>query len=322
MKAIVVSKTGGPEVLEYKDVPKPELQKNEVVVEIKAIGVNFIDVYFREGRYPSKLPFTVGQEAAGVVAQLGAEVKSLKVGDRVAYTGLQGAYAEFAAVAADRLVKIPDSVSFEQAAALMLQGMTAHYLVKSAYPLKSGETALIHAAAGGVGQLLVQLAKMIGAEVIATAGSDEKVAIPKSRGADHVINYSKQDFVAETKQITGGKGVDVVYDGVGKTTFEGGLDVLRARGYMVLFGGSSGAVPPFDLIKLSHKGSLYVTRPTLAHYIATREELEWRAGELMGWVGSGKLKISIGHTYKLSEAAKAHQDLEGRKTTGKVLLIP
>jgi NADPH2:quinone reductase len=204
----------------------------------------------------------------------------------------------------------------------MLQGMTAHYLVKSAYPLKSGETALIHAAAGGVGQLLVQMAKMIGSQVIATAGTDEKVEIAKSRGADHVVNYSKQDFVAETKQITGGKGVHVVYDGVGKTTFEGGLDVLRPRGYMVLFGGSSGAVPPFDLIKLSQKGSLFLTRPTLGHYIATREELEWRAGELMGWVGSGKLKITIGHTYKLSEAAKAHQDLEGRKTTGKVLLIP
>jgi NADPH:quinone reductase and related Zn-dependent oxidoreductases len=225
-------------------------------------------------------------------------------------------------VAAERLVKFPDSVSFEQAAALMLQGMTAHYLVKSAYPLKSGETALIHAAAGGVGQLLVQMAKMIGSQVIATAGTDEKVEIAKSRGADHAINYSKRDFVAETKQISGGKGVHAVYDGVGKTTFEGGLDVLRPRGYMVLFGGSSGAVPPFDPIKLSQKGSLFLTRPTLGHYIATREELERRASEVMGWVGSGKLKINIGHTYKLSEAAKAHEDLEGRKTTGKLLLIP
>jgi NADPH2:quinone reductase len=322
MKAILVSKTGGPEVLEYKDIPKPEPQPNEALVEIKAIGVNFIDVYFREGRYPSKLPFTVGQEAAGVVSAVGADARNVKPGDRVAYTGLQGSYAEFSAVAADRLVKIPDSVSFEQAAALMLQGMTAHYLVKSAYPLKAGETALIHAAAGGVGQLLVQMAKMIGAQLIATAGSDEKVEIAQSRGADHVINYSKQDFVAETKRITGGKGVNVVYDGVGKTTFEGGLDVLRPRGYMVLFGGASGAVPPFDLIKLSQKGSLFLTRPTLGHYISTREELEWRAGEVMGWVGSGKLKISVGHTYKLSEATKAHQDLEGRKTTGKVLLIP
>jgi NADPH:quinone reductase len=322
MKAIVVSKTGGPEVLEYKDIPKPEPQPNEVLVEIKAIGVNFIDVYFREGRYPAKLPFTVGQEAAGVVSAVGAEVKLFKAGDRVAYTGLQGAYAEFSVVPADRLVKLPDSVSFEQAAAAMLQGMTAHYLVKSAYPLKSGDTVLIHAAAGGVGQLLVQIAKMIGAQVIATAGSDEKLEIAKSRGADHVINYSKQDFEAETKRITGGKGVNVVYDGVGKTTFETGLNVLRPRGYMVLFGGSSGAVPPFDLLKLSQKGSLFVTRPTLVHYIATREELEWRAGEVLEWVGSGKVKISAGHTYKLTEAAKAHQDLEGRRTTGKVLLIP
>ncbi len=322
MKAIVVSQTGGPEVLEFKDFPKPEPKPSEALVEIKAIGVNFIDVYFREGRYPSKLPFIVGQEAAGTVSAVGAEVKAVKPGDRIAYTGLQGSYAEFAAVAADRLVKIPDSVSFEQAAALMLQGMTAHYLVKSCYPLKSGESALIHAAAGGVGQLLVQMAKMIGAEVIATAGTDEKVEIAKARGADHVINYSKQDFVAETKRLTGGKGLHVVYDGVGKTTFEGGLDLLRPRGYMVLFGGASGAVPPFDLIKLSQKGSLFITRPTLGHYIATREELEWRARDVMDWVGSGKLKLDIGQKYKLSDASQAHRDLEARKTTGKVLLIP
>jgi NADPH2:quinone reductase len=322
MKAIVVSRTGGPEVLEYKEVQKPEPQAHEALVQVKAIGVNFIDVYFREGRYPSKLPFTVGQEASGVVSAIGGEVKNVKPGDRVAYSGMQGSYAEFVAVAADRLVKVPEAVSFEQAAALMLQGMTAHYLVKSAYPLKAGETALIHAAAGGVGQLLVQMAKMLGGKVIATAGSDEKVEIAKSRGADHVINYSTQDFEAETKRITEGKGVHVVYDGVGKTTFDAGLNTLRPRGYMVLFGGSSGAVPPFDLIKLSQKGSLFVTRPTLGHYIATRDELEWRAGEVMDWVGSGKLKISVGHTYKLNEAGKAHEDLEGRRTTGKLLLIP
>jgi NADPH2:quinone reductase len=322
MKAVVVSHTGGPEVLEFKDTPKPELQPNQALVEVKAIGVNFIDIYFREGRYPSPLPFVVGQEASGIVSAVASDVKSVRPGDRVAYTGLQGSYAEFAAVAADRLVKVPDSVSFDQAAALMLQGMTAHYLVKSAYPLKAGETALIHAAAGGVGQLLVQMAKMLGAEVIATAGSDDKAQIAKDRGADHVINYSKQDFVAETKRITGGKGVHVVYDGVGKTTFEPGLDVLRPRGYMVLFGGASGAVPPFDLIKLSQKGSLFVTRPTLGHYIAQRDELEWRAREVMDWVSSGKLKLDAGHKYKLSDAAQAHRDLEGRKTTGKVLLIP
>ena len=322
MKAVEVSHTGGPEVLEYKDVAEPQPKPNEALVAIKAAGLNFIDVYFREGRYPSKLPFIVGQEAAGVVEKVGSEVTSLKQGDRVAYTGLQGAYAEKAAVAADRLVKVPDGVSFEQAAALMLQGMTAHYLLKSTYPLKSGETCLIHAAAGGVGQLLVQIAKMIGATVIATAGSDEKCEIARRLGADLVINYDKQDFEEETKRLTGDKGVHVVYDGVGKTTFEKGLNVLRPRGYMVLFGGASGAVPPFDLIKLSQKGSLYVTRPTLAAYIATREELKWRASDVMSWVAAGKLKISVGQTYRLSEAETAHRDLEARKTTGKSLLIP
>ena len=322
MKAVEVSHTGGPAVLEYKVVSEPEPKPNEALVQIKATGLNFIDVYFREGRYPSKLPFIVGQEAAGVVERVGNEVTMLKPGDRVAYTGLQGAYAEKAVVAADRLVKIPEGVSFEQAAALMLQGMTAHYLVKSTYPLKSGETCLIHAAAGGVGQLLVQMAKMIGAMVVATAGTDEKCDIARRAGADHVINYEKQDFEEETKRLTTGKGVHVVYDGVGKATFEKGLNVLLPRGYMVLFGGASGAVPPFDLIKLSQKGSLYVTRPTLAAYIATREELEWRASEVMGWVASGKLKISIGQTYPLAEAERAHRDLEARKTTGKTLLIP
>ena len=322
MKAVEVSHTGGPEVLEYKDVPEPQPKPNEALVQVKAAGLNFIDVYFREGRYPSKLPFIVGQEAAGIVERVGNEVTTLKRGDRVAYTGLQGSYAEKAAVAADRLVKIPGNVSFEQAAALMLQGMTAHYLVKSAYPLKSGETCLIHAAAGGVGQLLVQMAKMIGAIVIATAGTDEKCQIARGLGADHVINYDKQDFEEETRRLTGGKGVHVVYDGVGKTTFEKGLNVLLPRGYMVLFGGASGAVPPFDLIKLSQKGSLYVTRPTLGAYIATRQELEWRASDVMNWVGSGKLKISIGQTYPLAEAEKAHRGLEARKTTGKTLLIP
>jgi len=238
MKAVEVSHTGGPAVLEYKVVSEPEPKPNEALVQIKATGLNFIDVYFREGRYPSKLPFIVGQEAAGVVERVGNEVTMLKPGDRVAYTGLQGAYAEKAVVAADRLVKIPEGVSFEQAAALMLQGMTAHYLVKSTYPLKSGETCLIHAAAGGVGQLLVQMAKMIGAMVVATAGTDEKCDIARRAGADHVINYEKQDFEEETKRLTTGKGVHVVYDGVGKATFEKGLNVLLPRGYMVLFGGA------------------------------------------------------------------------------------
>jgi NADPH2:quinone reductase len=322
MKAVEVSHTGGPDVLEYKDVAEPQPKPNEVLVQIKAAGLNFIDVYFREGRYPSKVPFIVGQEAAGVVEKVGGDVTTIKPGDRVAYTGLQGAYSEKTVVPADRLVKIPEGVSFEQAAALMLQGMTAHYLVRSTYPLRSGETCLIHAAAGGVGQLLVQMAKMIGATVIATAGTDEKCAIAHRAGADHVINYEEQDFEEETKRLTSGKGVNVVYDGVGKATFEKGLNVLLPRGYMVLFGGASGAVPPFDLIKLSQKGSLYVTRPTLGHYIATREELEWRASDLMGWVASGKLKINIGQTYPLAQAEKAHRDLEARKTTGKTLLIP
>lgn len=322
MKAVVVSHTGGPEVLDYKDVPEPEPKSNEVLVRIKAAGLNFIDVYFREGRYPSKLPFIIGQEAAGIVEKVGSEVSSLEPGDRVAYTGLQGAYADRAAVPADRLVKVPVGVSFEQAAALMLQGMTAHYLVKSTYPLKAGETCLIHAAAGGVGQLLVQMAKMIGATVIATAGTDQKCEIARRAGADHIINYEKQDFEEEAKRLTAGKGVNVVYDGVGKATFEKGLNVLHPRGYMVLFGGASGPVPPFDLIKLSQKGSLYVTRPTLGHYIATREELEWRASDVMGWVANGRLKINIGQTYPLAEAERAHRDLEARKTTGKTLLIP
>lgn len=322
MKAVQVSKTGGPEVLEYKDMADPKPQANEAVVDVKAIGLNFIDVYFREGRYPAKAPFIDGQEAAGVVREVGSDVKSLRAGDRVAYTGVLGAYAERTVVPADRLVKLPDHVDFEIAASLMLQGMTSHYLSHSTYPLKKGDSCLVHAAAGGVGQLLVQMAKMLGAHVIGTAGSKEKVQIAKDAGADDVILYTEQDFEQETKRLTGGKGVHVVYDGVGKTTFEPGLNVLRPRGYMVLFGGASGAVPPFDLIKLSQKGSLYITRPTLKDYIAERQELELRANDVLGWAASGKLKVSIGQKYALKDAAQAHRDLEGRKTTGKSLLIP
>lgn len=322
MKAVQVSKTGGPEVLEYKDMADPKPQANEAVVDVKAIGLNFIDVYFREGRYPAKAPFIDGQEAAGVVREVGSDVKSLRAGDRVAYTGVLGAYAERTVVPADRLVKLPDHVDFEIAASLMLQGMTSHYLSHSTYPLKKGDSCLVHAAAGGVGQLLVQMAKMLGGHVIGTAGSKEKVQIAKDAGADDVILYTEQDFEQETKRLTGGKGVHVVYDGVGKTTFEPGLNVLRPRGYMVLFGGASGAVPPFDLIKLSQKGSLYITRPTLKDYIAERQELELRANDVLGWAASGKLKVSIGQKYALKDAAQAHRDLEGRKTTGKSLLIP
>src|SRR5215472_6934367 len=322
MKAIQVRKTGGPEVLTLVDLPVPQPKPNEAVVKIAASGVNFIDVYFREGRYPSPLPFVDGQEAAGTVSAVGSDVKSLKAGDRVAYTGALGAYAEYAAVPGDRLVKTPAGITDQQAAAAMLQGMTAHYLLYSTYPLKKGETALIHAAAGGMGQLLVPMAKNIGAHVIATVGSDEKAKLAREAGADDVINYSQQDFEAETKRLTGGKGVHVVYDGVGKSTFDKGLNVLRPRGTMVLFGGASGPVPPFDPLKLTQKGSLFLTRPSLMHYIATREELEHRAGDVLNMIADGKLELHIAHVYKLDDAQQAHRDLEGRKTTGKLLLIP
>ena len=322
MKAIQVQKTGGPEVLTLVDLPVPKPKANEAVVKIAAIGVNFIDVYFREGRYPAPLPFIDGQEAAGTVTEVGSEVKTVKPGDRVAYTGVIGSYAEYAAVPADRLVHVPDKITDQQAAAAMLQGMTAHYLVNSTYPLKKGETALIHAAAGGVGLLLVQMAKNIGARAIGTAGTEEKAKLAREAGADEVILYTQKDFEAETKRLTENKGVHVVYDGVGKSTFEKGLNVLRPRGYMVLFGGASGAVPPFDPIALSQKGSLFLTRPSLVHYIATRQELEQRSRDVFSAVAAGKLKLRIGHVYKLEEVQQAHRDLEGRKTTGSILLIP
>ncbi len=322
MKAIQVKQVGGPEAMEVVELPVPKPKANEAVVKLAASGVNFIDVYFREGRYKSPLPFVLGQEGAGAVTAVGAEVKSVKVGDRVAWTGLQGAYAEYAAVPADRLVLIPQGVSDQQAAAAMLQGMTAHYLSHDAYPLKKGETALVHAAAGGVGLLLVQMAHNIGARVIATVSTEEKAKLARGAGAHEVILYTQADFEAETKRITGGKGVDVVYDSVGKTTFEKGLNILRPRGMMVLFGGSSGAVPPFDPIVLTQKGSIFLTRPSLGNYISTREELEARSGAVFGMIAAGKLKLRIEHTYGLAEAQQAHRDLEGRKTTGKLLLIP
>jgi NADPH2:quinone reductase len=322
MKAIQVLKPGGPEVLTLADLPVPQPKPNEALIKIAASGVNFIDVYFREGRYPAPLPFVDGQEGAGVVTQAGSEVKSLKPGDRVAWTGVLGSYAEYAVVPADRLIRVPDGVDDRHAAAAMLQGMTAHYLTHSTYPLKKGETALIHAAAGGMGLLLVQMARNIGVRVIGTAGSEEKASLAREAGADEVILYNQQDFEAETKRLTDGKGVDVVYDGVGQSTFEKDFNVLRPRGYLVLFGGASGAVPPFDPMKLTQKGSLFLTRPSLAHYIATREELEWRANDVLNMISSGKLKLRISRTYKLEEAAQAHRGLEGRKTTGKLLLIP
>lgn len=321
MKAIQVKHTGGPEVLGLVELPVPEPKANEAVVKIAAAGVNFIDVYFREGRYKAVVPFVPGQEAAGEVVAVGPDVSGVKVGDRVGYTMVLGSYAEYAAVPADRLVKIPEDVSYEQAAASLLQGMTAQYLLYTTYPLKRGETALAHAAAGGVGLLLVQMAHNLGARVIGTVSTAEKARLAREAGADDVILYTQTDFEVETRRLTDGKGVDVVYDSVGKTTFEKGLNVIRPRGYMVLYGGSSGAVPPFDLIHLSQKGSLYVTRPTLAHYIATREELEERSQAVFGMIASGKLKLRIEHTYPLKDAAQAHRDLEARKTTGKVLLL-
>jgi NADPH2:quinone reductase len=322
MKAIQVKQVGGPEALESVEIPVPQLKANEALVKLAASGVNFIDVYFREGRYKTSLPFVVGQEGAGVVTEVGAEAKSVKVGDRVAWCGLHGSYAQYAAVAADRLVPVPPGVTDHQAAAAMLQGMTAHYLSHDTYPLKQGETALVHAAAGGVGLLLVQMAHNIGARVIATVSTEEKAKLARAAGAHEVILYTQSDFESETKRLTAGKGVDVVYDSVGKTTFERGLNVLRPRGMMVLFGGSSGAVPPFDLVALSQKGSLYVTRPTLANYIATREELLARSSAVLSMVATGKLQLRIEYTYPLAEAQQAHRDLEGRKTTGKLLLIP
>ena len=322
MKAIQVQKSGGPEVLTLTDLPVPKPKPNEAVVKISAAGVNFIDVYFREGRYPSPLPFISGQEGSGIVSEVGADVKSFKPGDRVAYTGIPGAYAEYAAVPSDRLVLLPAGITEQQAAAAMLQGITAHYLVHDTYPLKKGETALIHAAAGGVGLLLVQMAKNIGARVIATTGTEEKAKLAREAGADEVILYAQHDFEVETKRLTNGKGVHVVYDGVGQTTFDKDLNILRPRGYLVLFGASSGPVPPFDLAKLAPKGSLFVTRPTIVHHIATHEELQKRATDVLTMIAKGKIKLRIEHVYPLRDAQQAHRDLEARKTTGKLLLIP
>lgn len=322
MKAIQVSQVGGPEVLTLVDVAAPELKPNEALIRIKAAGVNFIDVYFREGRYPAPLPFINGQEAAGVILEVGPEVTTFKAGDRVAYSGRLGSYAEFASVPAEQLVKIPAELDFDQAAAAMLQGMTAHYLMRGSYPVRPGETVLIHAAAGGVGLLLVQLAKHLGAHVIATAGSDAKGQLARDAGADEVIIYTQQDFEIETRRLTDGRGVHAVYDGVGKDTFEKDLKVLRPRGYLVLFGGASGAVPPFDLMELTKHGSLFITRPKLSDYIATREELEQRANDVLQMIVRSELKLRIHKRYPLTEAQQAHRDLEGRKTTGKLLLIP
>jgi len=322
MKAIRVHAPGGPEALRYEDVPRPTPGPGQVLVKIEAAGLNFIDVYQRNGHYKVPVPFTLGQEAAGNVAAVGPGVAEPKVGDRVAYTTILGAYAEYAVVPADRLVVLPDGVSTKQGAAVMLQGLTAHYLATSTYPLKSGDACLVHAAAGGAGLLLCQVAALRGARVVGTVSTREKAALARAAGAADVILYTEQDFEAEVKRLLGGAGLQVIYDSVGKTTFDKGLNCLAPRGMMVLYGQSSGPVGPIDPQVLNQKGSLFLTRPTLAHHIRTRAELVARAGEVLGWIESGKLKVRIERELPLAQAAEAHRLLEGRKTTGKVLLVP
>lgn len=320
MKAIQVKTPGGPEKMELVELPPPQPGPKQALVQLAASGVNFIDVYFRMGLYKADVPITLGSEGAGTVVAVGPDVSEVKVGDRVAYAMARGSYADYAVVPAWQLVAIPGHVDFVTAAGAMLQGMTAHYLTHSVYPLKSGETCLVHAAAGGAGGLTVQMAKMLGARVFGTVSTEEKAAIARHSGADEAILYTQQDFEAEVKRLTGGRGVEVVYDSVGKTTFDKSLNCLRPRGMMALFGQSSGPVPPFDPSILNAKGSLFLTRPTLAHYSASREELMWRAGDVLKWLDAGKLKLRIDHTYPLAEAAQAHRDLESRKTAGKLVL--
>jgi NADPH:quinone reductase len=322
MKAIRVSHTGGPEVMEQAEVSVPQAKPGEALVKVHVAGVNSIDAQFRDGRLRTPLPFIPGQEGAGSVIAVGPNAKLVRVGDRVAWSGTLGSYAEYVAAPEDHLVPVPASVTDEQAAAVMMHGLTAHYLVNDAHKLKAGETALVHAAAGGVGLLLVQMAHAIGARVIGTASSDDKAQLAREAGADEVVVFTKQDFEAEVKRLTGGKGVDVVYDGVGKATFEKNLNVMRLRGMLVLYGMSSGPVPPVDPAKLSEKGSLYMARTTLAHFTATREELLARTSALFGMIAEGKLKLLIAKTYPLAEAAQAHRDMEERKIAGKLLLIP
>jgi NADPH2:quinone reductase len=320
MKCVQVPEPGGPEKMQLVEVPRPVPGPRQALVRIAASGVNFIDIYFRTGLYKADLPVTLGSEAAGTVEAVGPGVTEVTPGDRVAYAMIRGSYAEYAVVPAAQLVRIPDHLDFATAAAAMLQGMTAHYLTHSTYPLKSGETCLVHAAAGGAGGLTVQMAKMLGARVFGTVSTAEKARIALENGADEAIIYTERDFEAEAKRLTGGRGVDVVYDSVGRSTFEKSLNSLRPRGMLALFGQASGPVPPFDPTVLNGKGSLFLTRPGLAHYAATREELLWRAGDVLGWVAAGKLKLRIHRTYPLAEAAAAHRDLESRKTAGKLVL--
>ena len=323
MRAIRVHAPGGPEALRLEEVPVPEPAAAEALVRLEAAGVNFIDVYHRSGLYPQPVPFTVGQEGAGTVERVGAGVTTLHPGDRVAFATVMGAYAELIAAPADRLAPVPHAVTAAQAAAAMLQGMTAHYLACTTFPLASNDVCLVHAAAGGVGLLLVQIAKLMGARVIATAGSDAKCGIARDAGADDVLNYTTtRDLAGAVRRLTGGRGVNVVYDGVGAATFEASLDALAPRGMMVTFGNASGPVPPFEPLLLGRKGSLFFTRPRLADYVATRDELLLRSGEVLQWVADGRLRLSISAEYPLAEAARAHMELEGRRTVGKLLLRP
>jgi len=322
MRAVRLHEPGGAEAMRYETVPIPRPGEGQALVRVGAAGVNFIDVYKRTGLYKIPLPATLGEEGAGTVEAVGDGVSEVRVGDRVAWAGSMGSYAEYAAIPAAKLVPLPPDVDAARGAAIMLQGITAHYLATSTYPLREGDRCLVHAAAGGVGLLLVQIAKRRGAYVIGTAGSDEKAALARRAGADEVIVYTRQDFVEETRRITGGQGVQVVYDSVGKTTFLPGLDLLVTRGMMVLFGQSSGPVDPLDPQLLNQKGGLFLTRPSLWHYTATRDELLWRAGELLEWAAKGELEVRVGAEYPLAEAAEAHRALEGRRTTGKVLLLP
>lgn len=327
MRAIQILETGGPEALTLQMIADPIAGPGEALIRIEASGVNFIDTYLREGRYPAKLPFTLGQEAAGTIVSMGPRIEGsadpgLKLGDRVCWTGVPGTYAELAVAPMDRLVATPDGVSSDQAAAVILQGMTAHYLAHSTYLIQADDTVLIHAGAGGVGLLLTQMAKALGARVLTTVSTDEKAALSRQAGADETILYTRTDFAEEVKRLTRGEGLPVVYDSVGKSTFEQSLRCLRPRGLMVLYGGSSGAVPPFDLIRLSTMGSLFVTRPTLKDYVATRADLDARATDVLNQVAQGTLKLRIEHTYPLDEAAQAHRDIESRKTMGKLLLRP
>jgi NADPH2:quinone reductase len=321
-KAVRYHKQGGPEVMQYEDVPVGEPGAGQARIRHTAVGVNFVDVYQRAGVYPMQLPGTAGNEGAGVVVSVGSGVTDLKAGDRVTYTGLTGSYCEERLVPADRLVKLPQGISEEQAASMLLKGLTVHYLIFTTYKVQKGETVLWHAAAGGVGLIACQWLKHLGVTVIGTAGSDEKCALAKAHGAEHVINYSKENFVERVLAITGGKKVPVVYDGVGKLTWDGSLDCLRPRGLLASFGNASGVVPPVNLGILSTKGSLYVTRPTLATHIASRADLVERSNALFEVVKSGKVKIETTARYKLADAQKAHRDLEARKTTGSVILVP